>query len=279
MSKFDKKKSYVELIPDGDEYYITMGEKSKPPVFYVKKDGTTPLGNANGNTFASLTDTPNDIDKNLGKVLGSIGKKIGFLQNAVFDNLEAEKLEANNLKVEGSLDCFSMKCVNNVNTKSINVDDLVQSERLNTKEIKSKELVTEISTTKYSKVEDLQVNHIDAKMIKTDKIELPFETIGTFELPIMISKAEFNKFDISKNRLVIVGTYPKNQAIVSFKVKTDYLLKNKIVNVIVNDLYGDVNIFEQGKLIKISEPNEFTVMLKLNEHSGNSIIKIDISII
>lgn len=279
MSKFDKKTSYVELIPDGDEYYLTMGEKSKPPVFYVKKDGTTPLGNANGNTFASLTDTPNDIDKNLGKVLGSIGKKIGFLQNAVFDNLEAEKLEANNLKVEGSLDCFSMKCVNNVNTKSLNVDDLIQAERLNVKDFKSKEITTELLSSKYFVVEDLKGNFIDIKVIKADKLELPFETIGSFELPIMISKAEFNKFDTSKNRLVIIGTYPKNQAIVSFKVKTDYLLKNKTVNVIVNDLYGDVNIFEQGKLIKISEPNEFTVMLKLNEHSGNSIIKIDISII
>jgi len=279
MTKFDKKTSYVELIPDGDEYYLTMGEKSKPPVFYIKKDGTTPLGNANGNTFASLTDTPNDIDKNLGKVLGSIGKKIGFLQNAVFDNLEAEKLEANNLKVEGSLDCFSLKCVNNVNTKSINVDDLVQAERLNVKDFKCKEITTELLSSKYSVVEDLKGNHIDVKMIKADKLELPYETLGQFELPIMISKAEFNKFDISKNRLVIIGTYPKNNPLVSFKVKTDYLLKDKSINVIVNDLYGDVNIFEQGKSVRHTAPNEFDVILKLNEHSGNSIIKIDISII
>jgi hypothetical protein len=94
----------------------------------------------------------------------------------------------------------------------------------------------------------------------------------------MISKAETHQFDMVLNNLDIYATYPFNKSRVEFVVKTECLLQDKIIECMVNQVYGDDDILFNSKMISIIEPDMFKVVLHLGSHAGNAVIKIRLSI-
>lgn len=278
MPKFDQGRRYVSIFPDGENLLLKLGEKGKEPVFYVDFDGNTPLGAVGGTTFASLKDTPNDLDKNVGKVLGSIGKKVGYINNAIFDNLEVkEEMEIKNLSICGTLESDTIKNQNSITTKALKVQDIT------TTKLKSDHIECDGLLTKSIAVDTLISDSVRSKIIDCDTIKVKDlitekKVFGSFAVPLMISKAEINNFLVDCRELVIFATWPYNQDCLEFTVKTEELLSDKFVSVDVMDLYGDTDVILTGKLVKIVEPNLFKVKLCLGKHTGNSIVKIMVRI-
>ena len=281
MANYRKDDRFCTIFPQNQEYILKAGKYGEEPFFYIKYDGTTPFGSLEGNTFSSLKDTPNDLEKNVNRVLGSVGKKVGYINNPVFDNLSIDNdLEVKHLRVDGELDVDGLlKCANQLTAKNIKVNDVVQSLSIKTEDLSTKKAQVEGLVVQTINGEFVDASKISTKILNVEDIILPQQQVGSFVEPIMISKAEICDFSMSLNIMEIIATYPKNKPDVEFEVSTKTLLKNKVVAVEVNDLYGEVDIVQKSKMIKIIEPYKFKVVLNLNEHSGNSIIKILLSII
>ena len=281
MANYRKDNKFCSIFPQNQEYILKAGANGEEPFFYIKYDGTTPFGSLEGNTFSSLKDTPNDLDKNVNRVLGSVGKKVGYINNPVFDNLAIDNdLEVKHLRVDGEVDVDGLlKCANQITAKNIKVNDIIQSQSVKTEDLSVKKAQVEGLVAQAISGEIVNTDKINTKILQTEEVVLPQQQVGCFDEPIMISKAEVTSFDMSLNIMEIVATYPKNKPVVEFEVTTKTLLKNKVVAVEVNDLYGEVDIVQYAKSIKIIEPYKFKVSLHLTEHSGNSIIKILLSII
>jgi len=281
MANYRKDNKFFNIFPQNQEYILKAGTNGEEPFFYIKYDGTTPFGSLEGNTFSSLKDTPNDLEKNVNRVLGSVGKKVGYINNPVFENLSIDNdLEVKHLRVDGELDVDGLlKCANQITAKNIKANDVVQSLSVKTEDLNVKKAQVEDLVVQNINGEFVEASKISTKILNVEDIVLPQQQVGSFNVPVMISKAEVNSFDMSINIMEIIATYPKNKPVVEFEVTSKTLLKNKVVAVEVNDLYGEVDIMMKAKMIKIIEPYKFKVVLNLNEHTGNSIIKILLSII
>jgi len=280
MANYRKDNKFFNIFPQNQEYILKAGTNGEEPFFYIKYDGTTPFGSLEGNTFSSLKDTPNDLDKNVNRVLGSVGKKIGYINNPVFDNLSIDNdLEVKHLRVDGEVDVDGLLKCAQITAKNIKVNDIVQSLCVKTEDLNVKKAQVEGLIVQTINSEIIDVSKISTKILNVEDIVLPQQQLGSFDEPIMISKAEVNEFSMALNIMEIIATYPKNKPVVEFEVTSKTLLKNKVVAVEVNDLYGEVDIMMKAKMIKIIEPYKFKVVLNLNEHTGNSIIKILLSII
>ena len=53
---------FIDILPKNSDKFLSMGEDGNE-TFYIKNNGETPFGTPEGNTFTSLVDTPNELDK------------------------------------------------------------------------------------------------------------------------------------------------------------------------------------------------------------------------
>jgi hypothetical protein len=277
MPTFLENGKYVTIHPANSDFLFTAGDYDHEPVFYIKKDGTTPLGSEFGYSFSCLTDTPKDLEYKNNSVLGVVDSKVGYINEPKFKSLSVEKdvIIDGDLLVKGGLQVdglFTTKY--NLQAKALKILDKIEAPNIIVQSIKSDNIVSkEIEITKGTFV-DLGGNCVSCKDLNVVNIKHPTKKYGTFENPVMISKADTNCFLLEEQRCVIIGTFPSNNQVVEFEVDTTFLLEDKFITVDVMDLYGDTNIVEMNKCIKILEPKKFKVVLNLACHTGNSIIKI-----
>jgi len=99
MPTFTENGKQVSIHPPYSDYLFTAGDLGQEPVFYIKKDGTTPFGGEFGYSFSCLTDTPKDLECKNNSVLGVVDNKVGYITEPKFKSLSVEK-DAN---IEGDL--------------------------------------------------------------------------------------------------------------------------------------------------------------------------------
>jgi len=277
MPTFTENGKQVSIHPPYSDYLFTAGDLGQEPVFYIKKDGTTPFGSEFGYSFSCLTDTPKDLECKNNSVLGVVDNKVGYITEPKFKSLSVEK-DANfegDLLVKGSLQInglFTTKY--NLQAKALKITDKIEASSIIVQSLKSENIVTKSLEILNGTFVDLGGNCVSCKDLNVVNIKQPTKNYGTFENPVMISKADTNCFLLEEQRCVIIGTFPSNNHIVEFELDTAFLLEDKFITVDVMDLYGDASIVQMSKCIKILEPKKFKVVLNLACHTGNSIIKI-----
>ena len=270
---------YFNILPANSDKFFSMGINDKE-IFYVKDDGDTPFGSPSGNTFLSLIDTPTNIDKNVNGLLGSVGDRIDFITDTSLKTLKVEdKLCVKDVEIDGTL---LMKGVLKADTKIVSrqfvADDIIKTKHLQAENTKIDVLECERINGEYLKLNKLEVNSIDVKQLNVESFKIVGDCVGSINEPVIISKAEVNKFNTNLKCLDIYFTYPFNKPCVEFTVETDCLLQDKIVDCIVNQVYGDEEIMLMSKMISITEPNKFKTVLNLGVHKGNVVMKMRLSI-
>ena len=277
MPNYYENGKQVSIHPPNSDYLFTAGDIGQEPVFYIRKDGTTPFGGEFGYSFSCLTDTPKDLECKNNSVLGVVDNKVGYITEPKFTNLSVEKdvIIDGDLLVKGGLQInglFTTKY--NLQAKALKITDKIEASSIITLNVKSENIVTKKLEILNGTFVDLGGNSITCENLNVVNIKQPTKNYGTFENPVMISKADTNCFLIKDYRSVIIATFPSNNHIVEFDVDTEFLLEDKFITVDVMDLYGDASIVQMNKCIKILDPKKFKVVLNLACHTGNSIIKI-----
>lgn len=279
MPNYRSGERYLNILPANSDNLITMGEHGEE-IFYIKKDGTTPMGNPAGNTFSSLVDTPNSLDKNVNQVLGSIGDRIDFITDTAFNTLKiANKLQVKDVEVDGVMNVKGVvKADTKITTKQLIADDIMKTVHLQVQNGDLEKAKIENLKVEKAVIKDLAGNTVDCNEMKAKVIHIAGDVAGSINEPIMISKADTNEFVMLLNQLDIYATYPFNKSRVEFTVKTECLLQDKIIDCIVNQVYGDDDIVFNSKMISIIEPDMFKVVLHLGSHAGNAVMKLRLSI-
>jgi hypothetical protein len=279
MPFYKKDNKFFDILPKNSDKFLSMGEDGNE-TFYIKNNGETPFGSPAGYTFTSLVDTPTELDKNLNQVLGSLGDKIGWITDTAFNTLKIEnKLHVKDVEVNGLM---SIKGVVRADTKIISkqfiADDIIKTKHLQVENADLQEVKIDNLTADRVQINDLAGNIINCDEMKAKVIHIAGDVAGSINEPIMISRAETHQFDMVLNVLDIYASYPFNKSRVEFTVKTECLLQDKIVDCIVNQVYGEDDILWTSKMIYITEPNEFKVVLNLGNHTGNTVLKIRLSV-
>jgi len=270
---------FIDILPLNSEKFLSMGENDIE-TFYIKNDGQTPFGSPSNNTFTSLVDTPNELDKNINGVLGNIGKKIGFITDTNFNTLKiTDKLQVKDVEVDGLMSVKGVvKADTKITSRQFIADDMMKTKHLQAENLDLEKAKIENLKVEKAVIKDLGGNVIDCDQIKAKVIHITGDVAGSINEPVMISKADTHQFDMLLNNLDIFFTYPFNKSRVEFKVKTECLLQDKIIDCIVNQVYGDEDIVFNSKMITITEPDEFKVVLHLGNHTGNLVLKMRLSI-
>jgi hypothetical protein len=270
---------YADILPVNSDMLLSLGEDGKQ-IFYIKKDGETPFGSPAGNTFTSLVDTPTSLDKNVNQVLGSLGDGVGFITDTAFNTLKiADKLQVKDLEVDGVINIKGVvKADTKITSRQVLVDDIVKTKHLQAENVDLDKAKIENLNVEKGYIKDLGGNIIEFNEMKAKIIHIAGEVAGSINEPVMISKAETNEFVMLLNNLDLYCTYPFNKSRVEFIVKTECLLQDKIIDCIVNQVYGDDDIVFNSKMISIIEPDMFRVVLHLGSHAGNAVMKIRLSI-
>ena len=270
---------FIDILPKNSDKFLSMGEDGNE-TFYIKNNGETPFGSPEGNTFTSLQDTPNELDKNVNQVLGSLGNKIGFITDTAFNTLKiADKLHVKDVDIDGIMNVRGVvRADTKITSKQLIAEDIIKTKHLQAENVDMEEVKISNLTADIVQINDLGGNIIDCNEIKAKVIHIAGDIAGSINEPIMISKAETHQFDMVLNELDIYFTYSFNKSRVEFTVKTECLLQDKIVDCVVNQVYGDDDIMFTGKMIYITEPDEFKVVLHLGNHTGNNVLKMRLSI-
>ena len=270
---------YADILPANSDVLLSLGEDGKE-IFYIKNDGETPFGSPAGNTFTSLVDTPNSLDKNVNQVLGSLGDGVGFITDTAFNTLKiADKLQVKDVEVDGVMNVKGVvKADTKITSRQFIADDIIKTKHLQAENVNLDKVKIENLNVEKGYIRDLGGNVIDCHEMKAKIIHIAGEVAGSINEPITISKAETHQFDMVLNHLDVYATYPFNKSRVEFTVKTECLLQDKIIDCIVNQVYGDDDIVFTSKMVSIIEPDMFRVVLHLGSHSGNAVMKIRISI-
>jgi hypothetical protein len=279
MPLYKKDNKFFDILPKNSDKFLSMGENNNE-TFYIKNNGETPFGSPQGNTFTSLVDTPNETDKNVNQVLGSLGDKIGWITDTAFNTLKiADKLQVKDVDIDGIMNIKGVvRADTKITSKQFIADDIIKTKHLQAENADLQEVKIDNLTADRVQINDLGGNIIDCDEMKAKVIHIAGDVAGSINQPIMISKAETHQFDMVLNQLDIFFTYPFNKSRVEFTVKTDCLLQDKIVDCVVNHVYGEDDILFNSKMVTILEPNEFKVVLSLGNHTGNVVMKMRLSI-
>ena len=279
MPFYKKDNKFFDILPKNSDKFLSMGEGGTE-TFYIKNNGETPFGSPAGNTFSSLVDTPNELDKNVNQVLGSLGNKVGFITDTTFNTLKIEdKLQVKDMAIDGVMNIKGVvRADTKITSKQFIADDIIKTKHLQAENADLEEVKIENLSAERVQIKDLAGNIINCDEMKAKVIHIAGDVAGSINEPIMISRAETHQFDMVLNRLDIYATYPFNKSRVEFTVKTECLLQDKIVDCIVNQVYGEDDILWTSKMIYITEPNEFKVVLSLGNHTGNTVLKMRLSI-
>jgi len=270
---------FIDILPLNSEKFLSMGENDIE-TFYIKNDGQTPFGSPSNNTFTSLVDTPNELDKNINGVLGNIGKKIGFITDTNFNTLKiTDKLQVKDVEVDGLMSVKGVvKADTKITSRQFIADDMMKTKHLQAENLDLEKAKIENLKVEKAVIKDLGGNVIDCDQIKAKVIHITGDVVGSINEPIMISRADTHEFCMLLNQLDIYYTYPFNKSRIEFVVKTECLLQDKMVDCIVNQVYGEDEIVFNSKMITITEPDEFKVVLHLGNHTGGMVMKMRLSI-
>jgi hypothetical protein len=270
---------FLSILPVNSDKFLSMGVNDEE-VFYIKNNGETPFGSPEGNTFTSLVDTPNDLDKNVNQVLGSLGNKIGWIRDTVLNTLKiTDTLQVKDVEIDGVMSVKGVvKADTKITSRQFVADDMIKTKNLQAEHVGMENVKIENLSAEKVYITNLGGNIIECNEMKTDAVRITGTVAGSINEPIMISKAETQNFDMMLNRMDVFFTYAFNNSRVEFTVKTECLLQDKIIDCVVNQVYGEDGVMCNSKMITVLEPNEFKVVLNLNNHTGNTIFKMRLSI-